>query len=148
LPGARLQLVGPWGLAEAKKKELPPACTWWGPVSSERLRELYAGADVFVFPTNFEGRALVVGEALASGLPVLTTKESGMDDAVDQSCGRIVGADAFDELVDSLRWFAQHRNGLPDMRRAARMKAEACTWDNYRAGVVSAVRPLASGAVS
>jgi len=144
LPDARLQLVGPWRLAEAKKKELPPGCTWAGPVSSEHLRAIYAGADVFLFPTNFEGRALVVGEALASGLPVLTTKESGMDDAVDRSCGRIVTADALDELVESLRWFAQQRNNLPDMRQAARMKAEECTWDNYRASVAAAVRPFAS----
>ena len=90
LKGARLQLVGPWRLAEAKKRELPPRCQWTGPVSSHRLRSIYHEADVFVFPTNFEGRALVVGEALASGLPVLTTSASGADDMVDESCGGIV----------------------------------------------------------
>ena len=90
LKRASLLLVGPWQLAEAKKKQLPPRCRWIGPVSSQRLRSFYHDADVFVFPTNFEGRALVIGEALASGLPMLTTYASGADDMVDETCGRIL----------------------------------------------------------
>jgi glycosyltransferase involved in cell wall biosynthesis len=148
LRGARLQLVGPWRLAEAKKKDLPPDCSWSGPVSSGQLRAVYAAADVFVFPTNFEGRALVVGEALASGLPVLTTKASGMDDAVDESCGQIIAADSLEELVESLRRFAREHERLPALRRAARAKAEALSWDKYRAGVADAVRPFAGGAAA
>ena len=143
LAGARLQLVGAWRLAEAKKRELPPGCSWTGPVSAERLRAIYAGADVFVFPTNFEGRALVVGEALASGLPVLTTKASGMDDTIDESCGRIVAADDRDALVEGLRWFARNAGRAPQMSQAARTRAETCTWDHYRARLTDAVRPFA-----
>ena len=93
LKHARLQLVGSWQLAEAKKRRLPPKCEWVGPVSSQQLRRFYQAADVFVFPTNFEGRALVIGEALASGLPVLTTHSSGADDLVDNTCGRILVSD-------------------------------------------------------
>ena len=143
LAGARLQLVGAWRLAAAKKRELPPGCSWTGPVSAEKLRAIYAEADVFVFPSNFEGRALVVGEALASGLPVLTTKASGMDDAVDESCGRIIAADDRDALVEGLRWFARNGERVPKMSQAARAKAETCTWDRYRARVTNAVRPFA-----
>ena len=91
LESARLQLVGPWRVAESKKKELPQGCFWTGPrVEPADCATFYHEADVFVLPTNFEGRALVVGEALASGLPVLTTEASGADGMVDESCGRIV----------------------------------------------------------
>jgi glycosyltransferase involved in cell wall biosynthesis len=141
LKHARLLLVGPWQLAEAKKKQLPPNCRWTGPVSSQQLRSFYHDAEVFVFPTNFEGRALVVGEALASGLPVLTTYASGADDMVDDKCGRILAPDSLDALVESLRWFDQNRDRLPELSRAARIKAEHCTWEQYRLRVTEAVAP-------
>jgi len=137
-----LWLVGSWRLAETKKKELPPRCEWIGPVSSQQLRSFYHRADVFVFPTNFEGRALVIGEALASGLPVLTTHASGADDMVDNTCGRILARDNFDSLVESLRWFYQNRHRLPALSRAARANAESCTWEHYRRRVTEAVAPL------
>jgi glycosyltransferase involved in cell wall biosynthesis len=142
LNGARLLLVGPWQLAEAKKRQLPPGCLWTGPVSSLQLRRYYQDAEVFVFPTNFEGRALVVGEALASGLPILTTYASGADDMIDETCGRILAPDDLDSLVESLRWFNQNRHVLPDLSRAARVSAERCTWEHYRSHVTEAVAAL------
>jgi glycosyltransferase involved in cell wall biosynthesis len=142
LIGARLELVGPWLLAEGKKRELPPQTRWRGAVSSRELRRHYRNADIFVFPTNFEGRALVVGEASASGLPVLTTAASGADDFVDNSSGRIVPANDLDALVEELRWFDQNREQLPELSRAARLNAERCTWAQYRSQVTAAVRPL------
>ena len=142
LKHARLRLVGSWQLAEARKKELPPRCEWIGPVSSHQLRRFYHGADVFVFPTNFEGRALVIGEALASGLPVLTTHASGADDLIDDACGRILTPDNFESLVEGLRWFDLNRHRLPALSRAARANAERCTWEHYRRRVTEAVAPL------
>lgn len=142
LKHARLQLVGPWRMAEAKRKELPQGCFWTGPVSSQQLRTFYREADVFVFPTNFEGRALVVGEALASGLAVLTTEASGADDMVDESCGRVVLPNNLDALVESLRWFANNRGCLPGLSCGARVSAERCTWDQYRGRVTEAVTPF------
>jgi len=37
------------------------------------------------------------------------------------------------------RWFDGNRDRLPAMARAARAKAERCTWDDYRRGVTRAV---------
>ena len=84
LADARLLLAGSWGLAEAKKRQLPANCEWLGPLSQERLRAVYRDTDVFVLPTNFEGSPLVIGEALACGLPVLTTRGRGADGILDE----------------------------------------------------------------
>jgi glycosyltransferase involved in cell wall biosynthesis len=139
LADAELMLVGTWCCAEAKKEQLPPGVRAHGPVSRESLRTLLQSADVFVFPTFFEGRALVVGEALACGKPVVVSDASGWDEEIDQNVGRVVDAGDVDQLVESLRWFGSNRDQLVRMSRAARAKAESCTWLRYRESVANAV---------
>jgi glycosyltransferase involved in cell wall biosynthesis len=141
LKNARLQLVGSWQLAEAMQRSLPPQAEWVMPVSRDRLRDYYNHADVFVLPSYFEGRALVVGEAMASGLPVISTPASGAGDLIDDSCGRLIPTGSVDALVSSFRWFDNNRDQLPKMSRAARAQAERCTWENYRRCVFQAVAP-------
>jgi alpha-maltose-1-phosphate synthase len=138
LKHARLQLVGSWQLAPGKQSMLPPRTVWEGPVSADRLLHYYQHADVLVLPSHFEGRALVVGEALASGLPVLTTYSSGTQDLINDSCGRLLPAGNLEALVEGLRWFERNRALLPSMANAARARAERCTWENYRERVRAA----------
>jgi glycosyltransferase involved in cell wall biosynthesis len=139
LKDAHLRIVGSWQLAESKKRDLPANCSWTGPSPSDALRNLYQQADVFVFPTFFEGRALVVAEAMASGLPILTTPASGAADMIDDQCGRLMPVGDHSALVEHLRWFDRNRDRLPEMGRAARLMVERCTWDNYRQCVASSV---------
>jgi glycosyltransferase involved in cell wall biosynthesis len=48
-----------------------------GNQSVDRLKKFYSMANTFIFPSYTEGSALVTFEAMASGLPVLTTNDSG-----------------------------------------------------------------------
>jgi len=52
-------------------------CEFTGLVPRSKMRELYKWADVFVLPSICEGSAMVTYEALSSGLPVITTPNSG-----------------------------------------------------------------------
>jgi len=142
LADARLLLAGSWGLAEAKKRQLPANCEWLGPLSQEGLRAVYRDTDVFVLPTNFEGSPLVIGEALACGLPVLTTQGRGADSILDEESSRTVPPDNLDALIEALRWFAGNRDRIPAMSRAARANAERWPWQRYRASVAAAVKDL------
>ena len=141
LSDATLRLVGTWGLADSRKRDLPPRCDYVGPLSRDELIHEYQRADVFVLPTFFEGRALVGGEAMACGLPLITTVASGVSDLVTEASGRLFEAGRIDELIETLRWFARHRDALPVMRAAARTSAERCTWEAYRTKVAEAVAP-------
>jgi glycosyltransferase involved in cell wall biosynthesis len=52
-------------------------------VSSEAMQELYAEHDVFLFPSLMEGMPLVLLEAMATGMSVITTETCGMPDVVE-----------------------------------------------------------------
>ena len=142
LKDAQLELVGSWQMAPEKLRSLPPNVTFTGPVSREKLRERYRQSDVFLFPSFFEGFGLVVLEAMACALPVVATQASAGPDILDESCGRLAPAGQLEAWVEMLRWFAANREKIPAMQRAARAKAETCTWSHYRQCVSAAVAAL------
>jgi glycosyltransferase involved in cell wall biosynthesis len=101
----------------------------------------FRDADAYVFPSLFEGSALSVYEALASGLPVVTTNESGsvVRDGTD---GIIIPSRNSDAIIRAIRTLA----GAPELRdrfgKNARQRAEEFTWDTYSTHVVDLVRRL------
>lgn len=139
LADAHLDLVGTWQLAQDARARLPRGVTLWPQCSSEVLRERYQAADVFVFPSFFEGFGLVLLEAMACGLPAIGSDATAAPDVLNPSCGQVVKAGDVEELIAALQWFDRNRAALPDLRRAARGQAEKCTWDNYRHCVSAAV---------
>lgn len=76
-PGIRTRLVGPSKLSGKAMNDVARTCEIVGPVPRSRVREHYAWADVFVFPTLSEGSANVCHEAMGAGLPVITTANAG-----------------------------------------------------------------------
>jgi len=142
LRDAELVLVGHWGLADSKRRSLPPGIKWFPPCSSQALRDRYRGSHVFVFQSFAEGLALVLLEAMACGLPVIASEPSGVCEIMTAGCGFVTPPGDLDRLVELLRWCDQHRDELPAMGRAARAQASLCTWSNYRSLVTQAVSKL------
>ncbi len=71
--------------------------------NSGRLHALYAGADIFALPTRADCYSLVSIEALASGLPVVTTRVGGIPDIVREGeTGHLVEPDDASALGDAL----------------------------------------------
>lgn len=101
-------------------------------VPYHEVHALYRDADVFVYPSLHEGSAFVTYEALASGLPVITTRNAGavVRDGEEGFVVPIRDVEALVERIDRLR-----RD--EDLRRAmgakARARAEQFTWAHYRA---------------
>ncbi len=65
----------------AKRLGVTNLVTFLGPV--KEMEHLYAAADIFVLPTFFDSASLVVLEALASGLPVITSRWAGASALID-----------------------------------------------------------------
>jgi glycosyltransferase involved in cell wall biosynthesis len=104
--------------------------------------------DVLALPAIVEGRALVQQEALASGLPLLVTRNAGGADLVEAGrTGFVVPIRAPEALAERIAWFADHRTALTDMRCAARAKATETGWAQYQAQVCDAMlAPGSAGA--
>jgi glycosyltransferase involved in cell wall biosynthesis len=99
--------------------------------------------DVFVFPSLFEGLALVQGEALSQGLPVITTPNSGGADILrDGLDGFIVPIRDSDAITGRLLKFYEDRELLKRMSDSARERAAELDWRACRARTVAAVREV------
>jgi starch synthase len=142
LRDAELALVGPWILADSKRRSLPPGVKWFPPCSPQALRDRYRESHVFVFPSFAEGFGLVLLEAMACGLPAIASEASIGPEIITAGSGFISPSGDLDRLVELLRWFDRHRDELPAMSREARAKAARCTWSDYRSLVIGAVSKL------
>ncbi|AFY90182.1 MAG: D-inositol-3-phosphate glycosyltransferase [Chroococcidiopsis cubana SAG 39.79] len=107
------------------------------------LNEYYSTASVFVFPSLVEGFGLVLLEAMACGIPVITTPNTaGPDILTDGVEGFIVPIRDVAALKEKLEWCYSHPEELAQMGKAARQKAEQLTWGLYRQQLASRVQEL------
>lgn len=94
-----------------------------GPV--EDVREALADADVFVLPSVAEGLSMAAMEAMATGLPVITTDAPGGRDLLEDGVqGLLVPVGDAEALHDALAALADDPDTLARMGRAARARVE------------------------
>lgn len=68
--------------AEISQRDLTDHFFNQGEINPEVLNEFYNIADIFCLPSHWEGLATVVSEAMASGLPVITTNVCGQPEII------------------------------------------------------------------
>ena len=107
--GWRLIIAGPdegghQALIEAKVREagLTDAVEFRGAVEGEAKAELYMSSDLFILPTFSENFGIVVAEALACGIPVITTRGAPWGGIIEHRCGWWVDP-AADHIAKALR---------------------------------------------
>lgn len=99
-----------------------------GFVPDNDLPVLYSSADVFVFPSRYEGFGLVFLEAMACGTPVVGTPVGGVPDVVeDGETGFVVDHD-IDDLSAKLRHCHENPDLLTEMSEKAAAKARTMDW--------------------
>lgn len=87
-----------------------------GPVTHEKLPIMLNCADVFVLPTRNEGCSNAIVEALACGIPVISSNGAFNDDILDNRNSIRIDADDIDALADAIA-FLQHN---PKVRQTMR----------------------------
>jgi glycosyltransferase involved in cell wall biosynthesis len=101
------------------------------------LSRLMRASDCFVFPSRYEACALVLVEALARGLPVITAKTTGGSEAVGPGAGVVIdNTESVEELSAALQDVSARADLLPSRRQAARQCALPLTWANIGAAYI------------
>jgi glycosyltransferase involved in cell wall biosynthesis len=101
-----------------------------GRVPRHEIQNEFAQADIFVLPSLAEGSAEVTYEALAAGLPVITTKAAGSV-VRDNQEGFIVPERDASVLAEKIEHLLENRSLRDQMALAARQRARDFTWDKY-----------------
>ena len=93
----------------------------------------YAAADIFVFPTMYEPFGNVHLEALASGLPVITTKQSGASEIINDGVQGFVIREPEDiqAIAEKMHLLINNREILEAMSKNARSLAEEFTFEKH-----------------
>jgi glycosyltransferase involved in cell wall biosynthesis len=98
------------------------------------MPDLMRAADMFVFPSRYEACALVLIEALGSGLPVITAQTTGGAEAVGDGCGiRLPDPEDAPALAAAMRALASDPERRRAMSEAARQVALGLTWEHIGA---------------
>lgn len=101
---------------------------------------LYHLGDVYVYPSRLDGIGLTVAEALACGLPVITSDNPPMNEFIDDSCGKLIEISGFKKRDDNYYWpmcepdveslarqmhaYCEDYANLPKLKEQARQFAE------------------------
>jgi glycosyltransferase involved in cell wall biosynthesis len=88
---------------ELERRALDARITFVNAVSPERLADYYAGADLFVLASRFEGYGMAFAEAIAHGLPVVGTNAGAIVETVPADVGILVPPDDVTALTEALR---------------------------------------------
>ncbi len=105
-------------------------------VPYHEVHRLFADADLFVYPSLHEGSAFATYEALASGLPVIATPNTGsvVRDGLD---GYLVPPRDVDALMAKIELLYLEPARRAAMGESARRRAEEFTWTAYRDRLLS-----------
>jgi glycosyltransferase involved in cell wall biosynthesis len=97
---------------------------------SAALSPYYERADIFVLPTEYEGYGMAVAEALAHGLPVVSTPTGGIEQLVGSSAGILVPPGDAGALAAALRRLVTDKAEYQRLRDGAWAVARTLsTWE-------------------
>ncbi len=114
-----------------------------GYVSREEQPLWYTAADVFVYPSQYEGFGLPPLEAMACGVPVITSNASSLPEVVGDA-GITVDANDVEALAEAMRSVLQDADRAASMRAAGLARAATFTWQAAAEACVASYRRVLS----
>ncbi len=137
--GVRLTVAGLRRVRQEALVPYAPLLDARGTLLHGQMPDLYRSHDLYVFPSLVEGSTYSIYEALASGLPVITTPNAGsiVRDGVE---GLIVPPRDVDALEGAIETLVRNPGLRVEMGKAARRRAlEYGDWQHYGARLVNSI---------
>lgn len=109
--------------------------------TKQELSDYYKAADLFVFPTREDIWGLVVNEAMAYGLPILTTNHcaAGLE-LVDEKNGVLVPSDSIQGLIDGIDTILRKKSEWSAMAKKSLERIQKYTFENMAISHVEILR--------
>ena len=131
-PNATLKMAGGGGLENQlrkliKDKGLENCITMLGIVPAEDMPKLYRESDIFISASLQEGMSNAMLEAMASGIPIVTTRCEGVQELIADNGIVVEKADA-KSVADAVMNLAKDEQAYNTMHVAARKQAENFSW--------------------
>ncbi|MBK3745707.1 glycosyltransferase family 4 protein, partial [Paraburkholderia aspalathi] len=135
---AQFRMVGSIAVLAGAQAELQAGVGLTGPIPRSEMHAQFEWADVFLLPSLCEGSATAVYEALAAGLPVICTPNTGsvVRHGVD---GFITAIRDVDAMVAALETLAGDADLYEDMAYQAQQRATEFTLERYGERLLAAL---------
>lgn len=107
--------------------------------TTKQIARFYSAADCFLFPTYYDAFGLVITEAMASGLPVITSRAAGAAELISDGLDGLLTDEPWDvpALAERLARLRDDRDLRERIGSNARKRVESYTWDRVAAETMS-----------
>ena len=145
----KLVLVGRKGwlwegiMDKAERSPVRDEIVFPGFIPEGELATLYSAAEMFAFPSHYEGFGLPVLEAMACGTPVVASRASSLPEVVGDA-GLQVDPDDPEQLAAALELLALNPSLRDDLRRRGLERAARFTWQAAAAQMLDVYRRVAA----
>jgi glycosyltransferase involved in cell wall biosynthesis len=100
-----------------------------GHISSEKMPQVYCQNDIFISATMQEGMSNAMLEAMASGLPIITTRCEGLEELIAEN-GIIVEHPGHKDIAAAIRLLSRDWQTYSSFSAASRKRAALFTWSS------------------
>ena len=129
-PDWRLILVGSsgYGASSLISNHQDNRISFTGYIDDRELVKLYAMASIFAFPSLDEGFGMPVLEAMAAGIPVITSNRSAMPEIAGDAA-ILIDPEEVSQLAEALNNLAANTKFCSELAARGQIRAHQFTWE-------------------